>query len=73
MGEEWRTLTYADLRPGDVIRMDEDGPEETVRSCGGPFWPRHLASVTRTEWSVYRRPRQDPVLVRHPRPQGDES
>lgn len=30
MGEGWRTLTYADLRPGDVIRMDEDGPEELV-------------------------------------------
>lgn len=74
MGEEWRTLTFGDLRPGDVIRTDQDGPEKTVRSSRpSPQEPRFFQRVLIGQYAAITRRKSDPVLVRHPRPQGDKS
>lgn len=75
----WRTLTFGDLRPGDVIRTDQDGPEETVRTARGldvvciSGRPPVLRLLVRTDLSVRHPSNNAPVLVRHPRPQGDET
>lgn len=60
MDEHWETLTFGDLVPGDVVRLDEEGPEETVRTFG---------VLLRTDQNVYLRPDSTPVLVRFPRPE----
>lgn len=63
----WRTLTFGDLRAGDVVKLDEDGDEETVRT-GTPV---RVVDVTwiRTDRSCGYYPDEDPVLVRHPQPE----
>jgi len=74
MGEEWRTLTFGDLRPGDVIRTDQEIQiYEVVEAIARPWGrPDFLRFVTNHGW-VYTKRAGDPVLVRHPRPQGDKS
>ena len=60
----WRTLTFGDLRAGDVVKLDEDGDEETVRAVA-----IGVATVSwiRTDRSCGYCHNEDPVLVRHPR------
>ena len=62
----WRTLTFGDLRAGDVVKLDEDGDEETVRAVA-----IGVATVSwiRTDRSCGYCHNEDPVLVRHPRPE----
>jgi len=62
----WRTLTFGDLRAGDVIKSDENGDEETVRAVA-----IGVATVSwiRTDRSCGYCHNEDPVLVRHPRPE----
>lgn len=74
MGEEWRTLTFGNLRPGDVIRTDQELPDiETVEAVAWPWvHPDFFRFTTNHGWAYAKRA-GDPVLVRHPRPQGDKS
>ena len=66
MDEHWETLTFGDLVPGDVVRLDEEGPEETVRSASQRYRKRFWF---RTDLSAGFRVNTDPVLVRFPRPE----
>jgi len=61
----WRTLTFGDLRAGDVVKLDEDGPVETVNTSEDDDWGWWLATSQRCG-HYYE---EDPVLVRHPRPE----
>jgi len=63
----WRTLTFGDLRAGDVIKCDEDGDEETVRAS----WPDRVPGYWwyRGSKTCGAPHNTDPVLVRHPRPE----
>ena len=63
----WRTLTFGDLRAGDVVKLDEDGDEETVRAS----WPDRVPGYWwyRGSKTCGRPHNTDPVLVRHPRPE----
>lgn len=63
----WRTLTFGDLRAGDVVRLSEDGPEGVVRTCAIE-WVTAVSWI-RTDRSCGYYPDEDPVLVRHPRPE----
>lgn len=66
----WRTLTFGDLRAGDVIKSDENGLQGTVIELGGII----AGSDGKERWvrssigGSYPRS-GDPVLVRHPRPE----
>lgn len=67
MGDvEWKLLTFSDLRPGDTVKLDEEGPEETVRMVNGGDVHGVLF---RTHLYVRYGDRVDPVLVRFPRPE----
>jgi len=63
----WRTLTFGDLRAGDVIKSDENGDEETVRAS----WPDRVPGYWwyRGSKTCGAPHNTDPVLVRHPRPE----
>lgn len=67
----WRTLTFGDLVPGDVVRLDEEGPEETVRHLTHEEdeMVNPLCRWYRTDLSARWVFRKDPVLVRFPRPE----
>ena len=66
----WRTLTFGDLRAGDVIKSDENGLQGTVIELGGII----AGSDGKERWvrssigGSYPRS-GNPVLVRHPRPE----
>lgn len=65
----WRTLTFGDLRAGDVVKLDEDGLEETVRVV--QMAPGLVAVYIWFQSNLSGRYvfHEDPVLVRHPRPE----
>ena len=68
MTATWRTLTFGDLRVGDIVKLDEEGPEETVRvtdCAAGLMWYR-------SDLSCGYQIGNDPVLVRFPRPSEGE-
>lgn len=73
MDEHWETLTFGDLVPGDVVRLDEEGPEETVRTIDRTLLVRGIGTIhrllIRTDLNVRFHAQLAPVLVRFPRPE----
>jgi hypothetical protein len=65
----WRTLTFGDLRAGDVVRLDEADPEMVIAAVDR--WDSAPSVVYVTDNKGFGRypHRGDPVLVRHPRPE----
>lgn len=66
----WRSLTFGDLVPGDVVRLDEELDPETVDGVNdSPQAPEtHIHFTTAEGWVRVRR-KSEPVLVRFPRPE----
>lgn len=72
MTTTWRTLTFSDLRPGDTVKLDEEGPEETVtitNAIESPQNPDIFGWFTYDDQWLQSHRYSDPVLVRFPRPE----